>query len=93
MKKGLGSLSHLKSWLQSDPITTDDHNLASHDTVEIVILAIGLAMRDIWVTEFPEGFSDIPEWVSNSQFAFHEYEQLSHNTADLVNGYKDTYVS
>lgn len=88
--KGPGSLSHLKTWLQSDPLTTIDQSLVSYGRVEIVILAVGLAMRDVWVTQFPETFPDIPSHVTDSPFEFHEYEQLSHNAADLLDGFQDT---
>jgi hypothetical protein len=47
-------------------------------------------MRDVWVTQFPETFPDIPSHVTDSPFEFHEYEQLSHNAADLLDGFQDT---
>lgn len=53
----------------------------------MVILAVGLALRELWVTQFPEGFTDIPEHVRDSPFEFHEHEQLSHNIRDLLMGY------
>jgi len=91
--QGAGSLSQLKSWLQSDPITTVDGSLASYSSVELVILAIGLAMRDLYVNQFPDGIPNIPVHVINSRFEFHEYEQLSHNVEDLLNGYQHLYDS
>lgn len=71
----------------------DDDNLASYNRVEIVALAIGLAMRDIWVTQFPENFSGIPVHVTNSPFEFREYEQLSYDAKTLLDGYEDLFVS
>ena len=67
----------------------DDDNLASYTHVEIVALAIGLAMRDLWVNQFPENFSGIPVHVTNSSFEFGKYEQLSYNTKTLLDGYED----
>jgi hypothetical protein len=89
MVKGPGSLSRLKVWLRSDPLTMEDDNLASYGRVEIVALAIGLAMRDLWVIQFPENFSGVPEHVTNSPFEFREYEQLSYNAQTLLDGYED----
>jgi hypothetical protein len=74
----------------SDPLTTTDHSLVSYGRLENVILAIGLGMRDIWVTQFPETFMDIPQHVMKSTIPFHEYEQLSHNAANLLDGFQDT---
>jgi hypothetical protein len=42
--------------------------------MEIAILAIGLAMRDIFFAQFSNGYSDIPQHVANSSFPFSEYE-------------------
>lgn len=91
--KGSGSLSQLKVWLCLDPLTMDDDNLASYSRVEIVALAVGLAMHDIWVIQFPENFSGIPGHITNSPFEFREYEQLSYDTKTLIDGYDDLYVS
>jgi hypothetical protein len=73
-----------------DPIVGKDDKLASYSRVEVVILAIGLAMRGLWVSQFPETFSDIPQYVIDSPYMFHEYEQLSHNAANLLTGFEDT---
>jgi hypothetical protein len=70
----------------------DDDSLVSYSRVEIVALAIGLAMRDIWVNQFPENFSGIPPHVTNSPFLFREYEQLSHEAKTLLEGYEDLLV-
>jgi hypothetical protein len=88
--KGPGSLSQLHTWLRSDPITTDDRSLVSYKQLEHVVLAIGLAMRDIWITQFAETSPNLPTHVTNSPFEFHEYEQLSHHAEDLINGFQDT---
>jgi hypothetical protein len=66
--------------------------LVCYSRLETVILAVGLAMRDIWVNHFPEMFTEIPAHVSNSCFEFQEYEQLSHHAEDLLNGYQETSV-
>jgi hypothetical protein len=71
----------------------DDDSLASYSRVEMVALAIGLAMRDFWVNQFPENFSGIPPHVTNSPFEFREYEQLSHAAKTLLDGYEDLLVS
>jgi hypothetical protein len=90
LPKGAGSLSNLKSWLQLDPIVGKDDKLAAYSRVEVVILAIGLAMRGLWVSQFPDTFSDVPQYVIDSPYMFHEYEQLSHNAANLLTGFEDT---
>jgi hypothetical protein len=67
----------------------EDENLTSYDRVEIIALAIGLAMRDLWVNQFPEEYSGIPPHVSDSPLEFREYQQLSYDTKTLIDGYED----
>jgi hypothetical protein len=92
-KKSSASLSVLIRWTASDPITADDDALASYQQVELVILAIGLALRGLWITQFPENYADVPSYIINSPYPFSEYEQLSHTIQDLITGYADTYVT
>jgi hypothetical protein len=73
-------------------LTTEDENLAPYDRVEIIALAIGLAMRDLWVVQFPEKFSRVPPHVTNSPLEFHEYEQLSYDVKTLINGYENLWA-
>jgi hypothetical protein len=87
--RGPGSLSKLKSWLRTDPLTVNEENLAPYDRIEIIALAIGLAMRDLWVIQFPEKYSGIPLHVTNSPLEFREYEQLSYDAKTLIDGYED----
>ena len=47
-------------------------------------------MRDVWVTQFPQGFANIPMHITDSPMEFHEYQQLSHNVENLLSGYRDT---
>jgi len=86
------SLSAFTQWTSMDQITTDDNMLASYKQVELIILGFGLAFRALWVAQFPEIYSDIPTHVINSSYPFSEYQQLSHNIANLLVGYADTYV-
>jgi len=88
--KSSSSLSALMKWLSMDPITADDNTLASYKQVELVILAVGLAFRGLWVSQFPEGYSDVPSYIINSPYPFSQYEQLSHAIDDLISGYADT---
>jgi hypothetical protein len=80
-------------WLSMDPITADGNQLASYDQVELIILAVGLAFRALWITQFSEKYSDVPTFVVDSHYPFSEYEQLSHSVQDLISGYAETYVS
>jgi hypothetical protein len=82
-------LSRLTSWLCSDPLTIRDGNLACYDQVEIVILSIGLAMRDLWINQYSETRDNLPAHVFNSPFKFREYEQLSHHVDDLLKGFEE----
>ena len=75
-----------------DQITADNNMLASYKQVELVILGFGLALRALWVAQFPEIYSDVPTHVINSSYPFSEYQQLSHHIANLIVGYADTYV-
>ena len=87
--KSLSSLLALMKWLSMDPITADDNVLASYKLVELVILAISLAFRGLWISQFLEGYSDVPTYIINSPYPFSEYEQLSHAIHDLIIGYVD----
>lgn len=91
-KKSSASLSVLIRWTASDPITADGDTLASYQQVELVILAIGLVLRGLWITQFPENYADVPAYIINSPYPFSEYEQLSHKIDDLITGYAETYV-
>ena len=92
-KKSAVSLSAFKNWIRMDPITADGDILASYKQVELVILGIGLAFRALWVTQFPERFSDVPNYILKSSYPFSEYEQLSHDIDGLISGYSETYIS
>jgi len=88
--KSPSSLSALFKWIATDPITADDNALASYKQVELVILAVGLAFRGLWISQFPESYSDVPTYIINSPYPFSQYEQLSHAIHDLIAGYADT---
>jgi hypothetical protein len=87
--KSPSSLSAVMKWLSMDPITSDDNVLASYQQVELVILTVGLAFRGLWISQFPEGYSDVPTYIINSPYPFSQYEQLSHAIEDLIAGYAD----
>lgn len=76
-------------WLSMDPITADDNVLASYQQVELVILAVSLAFHGLWISQFLEGYSDVPTYIINSPYPFSQYEQLSHAIYDLIAGYTD----
>ena len=78
--------------MSTDPITADGDLLASYQQVELAILAIGFALRRLWIAQFPDQYADIPPHIINSPYPFSEYEQLSHQISDLIAGYADTYV-
>lgn len=69
-----------------------DDTLASYDRVEIIALAIGLAMRDLYITQFLDEYSGIPQHVISLPLEFREYEQLSYNIKTLIDGYDNLYV-
>jgi len=86
------SLSAFARWISKDPITADGDVLASYKQVELVALGFGLAFRALWIAQFPEQYSDVPAHVLNSSYPFSQYEQLSHQVHELINGYRETYV-
>jgi hypothetical protein len=88
--KSSSSLSALTQWISNDPITADDNALASYKQVELVILAVGLAFRALWIAQFPEKYSDVPSYIVNSPYPFSEYDQLSNNIHNLIAGYAET---
>lgn len=57
----------------------------------MVILALGLALHDIFNNQFEETNSHIPEHVQNSLFDFHVHEQLCYNAEDLLMGFESLY--
>jgi hypothetical protein len=63
--------------------------LASYQQVELVILAIGLALCGLWIMQFP---ADVPFYIINSPYLFSEYKQLSLKIHDLITGYVEMYV-
>ena len=89
-KRSPSSLSALMRWISIDPITAEDEMLASYEQVELVILAVGLAFRGLWIAQFPESYSDVPTYIINSPYPFSQYEQLGHQIQDLIAGYAET---
>jgi hypothetical protein len=91
-KESSSSLSALMRWITLDPITADGDVLASYKQVELVILGVGLALRGLWVAQFPEKYADVPTYIDNSPYPFSQYEQLGHIIQDLIVGYAETWV-
>jgi len=91
-RRSPSSLSVLVRWVVMDPITTFGDALASYQQVELVILAVGLALRGLWIAQFPEIYTDVPMYIIDSPYPFSEYEQTSHMIHDLITGYEETYV-
>jgi hypothetical protein len=89
---GKESYSALTTWLAKEPVTARNNSLASHQTIEIVALSIGLAMRDIAAIQFQDD-SILPSHLVNSPLKFREFEALSHCTQDLLKGWEDMYVT
>lgn len=91
-KKSTSSLSVLKHWIMHDPITVNGDDLTSYKQVELVSLAIGLTFQALWIAQFPNKYVDVPAYVIDSPFLFSEYDQLSHTTQDLIDGYEETLI-
>lgn len=90
--KSSSSLSAFTRWIKTDPITADNSAIASSSQVELVALGYGLAFRALWISQFPEEYSDVPAHIINSPYPFSEYEQLGHTLRDLVSGYAESSV-
>lgn len=86
--EGDRSYSNLTSWLADEPVTTSTKKLASYQTIELVALAIGLAMRDISAIQF-EDDAMLPVHVVNSPLQFRQFEALSHLAEDMLRGWED----
>jgi hypothetical protein len=86
------SLSAFTRWIETDPITADNHKLASYHQVELVALGCGLAFRALWIAQFPDRYSDVPAHIIDSPYPFSTYEQLSHTIQDLLAGYAESSV-
>ena len=65
--------------------------LVPYQQVELVALGFGLALRALWIMQFPEGYSDVPAYVVNSSYPFSLHQQLSYKIEDLIAGYAETY--
>ena len=87
-QKGKGSFSDLMSWLSHEPVTTSAKTLASYQTIELVVLSIGLAMRDLLAIQFQEN-SVLPVHVVNSPLQFRQFETLSHLAENMIIGWED----
>jgi hypothetical protein len=87
-KKGKGSFSDLMSWLAHEPVTTSAKTLASYQTIELVALSIGLAMRDLSAIQFQDN-SVLPGHVVNSPLQFQQFKTLSHLTENMIIGWED----
>jgi hypothetical protein len=87
------SLLTFMQWISTDPITADGGLLASYEQVELAILAIGLALRGLWVAQFPEQYPHVPAHVLNSPYPFSEYHRIGQNVKDLISGYAEVYAS
>jgi hypothetical protein len=89
---GKESFSALVRWLANEPVTARNNSLASHQTIEIVALSVGLAMRDIAAIQFQDD-SVLPSHLVNSPLQFRQFESLSHCTQNLLKGWEDMYVT
>jgi len=61
--KSSSSLSAFTHWIKTDPITTENSEIASSRQVELVALGYGLAFRALWISQFPEEYSDVPAHI------------------------------
>jgi hypothetical protein len=69
-------------------MTMSNGELSSYTQVEMVILALGLAMRDVWAVQFPGELAIAPPpHIADSPFTFNEFGQLSHRAENILNGY------
>lgn len=87
-KGGPASFSGLITWLREEPFTTKTNVLASYHTVEIVALAIGLALRDLAAIQFQED-AILPAHLVNSPLTFRDHEALSDIAGELIKGWVD----
>jgi hypothetical protein len=86
------SLAAFKLWMLTDPLTADGSMLASYKQVEVVLLSIRLALRALWVTQFPDEYCGVPTYVLSSPYPFLEYEKICQQIKDLISGYVEVYV-
>jgi hypothetical protein len=89
----LSSLAAFKLWMLTDPLTVDGSVLASYEQVEVVLLSVRLALRALWVTQFPDEYHGVPTYVLSSPYPFLEYEEICQQIKDLISGYAEVYVS
>jgi hypothetical protein len=86
------SLPAFICWVSKNPITADGDTLALYVQVELVTLGFGLAFRALWVTQFPNIYSNVPAHIINCSYLFQQYKQLIHNIEDIITGYAEMHV-
>ena len=69
-------MSDLVSWLQDMPMVTNNDPLVSYQTIELILLSIGLPMRDLNEAQFQEDSSVLPPHVASSPLEFNHYDVL-----------------
>jgi hypothetical protein len=69
---------HVKtSILQIFKLAREDWDAMSSDQAELVVLSIGLTLRDIAAVQFIEGDEeDVPEWVQHSPYNMEQAHKL-----------------
>ena len=86
--KGKGLFSELVQWLLHEPVTTLTNKLASYQTIEIVALSIGLAMRDLAAIQFQEN-SILPTHLVNSPLEFRQWCSTLFSAEDLPESFQN----
>ena len=79
-------------WISTDPIMADGDILASYKQVELAILAIGLAIRGLWVAQFADWYANVPTYILSSPYQFLKYHKICNNIKALISGYGKVYI-
>ena len=77
-------MSNLVTWLQDMPVVTNNNPLVSYQTIKLILLSIGLPIRDLNEVQFQEDISVLPPHVTSSPLEFNQYDALSQLTEAIL---------
>ena len=85
-------MSDLVTWLQDMSVVTNNDPVVSYQTIELILLSIGLPMRDLNEAQFQEDSSVLPPHVAASPLEFNQYDVLSQFVETILNRIRNGYV-
>ena len=85
-------MSDLVTWLQDMPMVTNNDPLVSYQTIELILLSIGLPMCDLNEAQFQEDSSVLLPHVASSPLEFNQYDALSQLAEAILKCIRNGYA-